>query len=287
MSRTETAESALPHAAPALPRHIVDVLIDERAKEFSGWLLRSEVTGPAVRRIFRYDTAKAMADEIAGLSGERAFDLLAERLALDVRAADFAHVPRDGAAIVIANHPTGLADGIAMWQGLRRIRQDVVFFANADALRVSAHFADIIIPLEWRLGERSPSKSKAALAGALAALAAGKCLVVFPSGIPAIPSPIAIDEQPWLPTFVSLAAKTKAPVIPVAMRASNSALFYFFCFVNKPLRHMSLFREFVNKARTTFAMQALAPQFIEARPSDVRARANELKAAVMAAMRAL
>jgi hypothetical protein len=50
---------------------------------------------------------------------------------------------------------------------------------------------------------------------------------------------------------------------------------------------MSLFREFVNKARTTFAMQALAPQFIEARPSDVRARANELKAAVMAAMRAL
>jgi putative hemolysin len=285
MTQTDALARAPSAPAAAAQKHIVDVLIEERARAISGWLLNSPLTGPLLRQVFRYSEARALADELGHLTGEEAFDRLTERLSLQVSAANMESVPTTGPAIVVLNHPTGLADGLAIWQILRQRRSDIVFFANADALRVAPRFDDIIIPIEWRVGQRSPSKSKVALVRSMSALRDGKCLVVFPSGIPAIPSPIFIDEQPWLPTFVGLAAKTGAPIIPVAMKASNSLLFYVFCVLNKPMRHMSLFREFVNKNNKCFRLTALALRYVHGRPEGLQTLASSIKDEVMAAAR--
>jgi putative hemolysin len=231
-------------------------------------------------QLLRYSEARALADTVAAMSGAQAFDLLSNELGLQLDVAGLEHLPATGAALVVANHPTGLADGIALWQTLRSVRKDVVFFANADALRVAPGFTDIIIPIEWRVGERTPSKSREALVRSRAELERGRCVVIFPSGIPAVPSPILVHEQPWLPTFVSLAAKVKAPVVPVAMRARNSLLFYTFCLLNKPLRHMSLFREFINKRGSTFALKFLPPVRYDSRAPGSKDEAALLRSRV-------
>jgi hypothetical protein len=47
-----------------------------------------------------------------------------------VREADLKHVPREGPAIVFANHPYGMLDGILMASLLLRLRPDVKLLAN-------------------------------------------------------------------------------------------------------------------------------------------------------------
>ena len=259
-------------------KHIVDVLIEERAKTFSGLVLRLPLLGRLLRNVLLYQDAKLLADQISDSSGEGVFDYLVHRLDLDVDFSGLENVPAVGAAVVVANHPTGLADGVAIWQALRLVRKDVVFFANADALRVNSRLAEVVIPIEWRIGQRSPSRSRVALVEAQKAIREGKCLVIFPSGIPAVPTPIFVKEQPWLPTFVSIAGRAGAPIVPIGITARNSRLFYLFCMVNKPLRHMSLFREFLNKKGATFRLVAHPPVMVHSRPPNQAQIVENLRA---------
>ncbi|MCR6644589.1 MAG: hypothetical protein NVV62_08760 [Terricaulis sp.] len=80
MSRTETAQGALP-LAPATPaKHIVDVLIEERAPKLSSsplWpLLR-----PPLFSVLNYRKAVAMADAIAPMGGQEALDYITDLFA--------------------------------------------------------------------------------------------------------------------------------------------------------------------------------------------------------------
>jgi hypothetical protein len=54
----------------------------------------------------------------------------------------FEHIPQSGRCVIVANHPTGIADGIAAWDAIKPIRPDLIFYANAEAHRVSAGFTD-------------------------------------------------------------------------------------------------------------------------------------------------
>ena len=57
--------------------------------------------------------------------------------------------------MIVANHPTGLADGSIVLAALKPIRTDVEIMANADACRVNPRFAEVIIPVEWVQDKRS------------------------------------------------------------------------------------------------------------------------------------
>lgn len=124
---------------PASP-HIVDVLIAERAPRLTGSILWPLVR-PGLYRLLGYRQARAMADAIADLSGRDALDHVANLLDLKVSALNLDRVPTAGRCIVVANHPTGIADGVAVFAGLRKRRTDSIYFANADALRVSPRWA--------------------------------------------------------------------------------------------------------------------------------------------------
>lgn len=51
--------------------------------------------------------------------------------------------------MVTPNHPAGIADGIAVYQALKRVRSDLTFLANRDAIRICPGFAELIVPVEW------------------------------------------------------------------------------------------------------------------------------------------
>jgi putative hemolysin len=52
-------------------------------------------------------------------------------------------VPRDGAFLILANHPTGITDGIALYDAVKPPRPDMMFYANSDAERVCPRFGDV------------------------------------------------------------------------------------------------------------------------------------------------
>ncbi|MEM7768076.1 MAG: 1-acyl-sn-glycerol-3-phosphate acyltransferase [Pseudomonadota bacterium] len=233
--------------------HIVDRLIRERCPSFvDHWTW--PVTRPILYSLLGYRDARAMADQLQALSGTESFDVLARRLDFQLQVEAIERLPAEGRVIIAANHPTGLADGIAVWDVLKRVRSDIVFFANADAVRVNARFTDVIIPVEWLLEKRSPAKTRETLRQAGEAFAQEKCVVMFPSGKLAQLQDGALREREWFSTVVGLARKQKARIIPLNLQARNSQLYYFLSRVNGELRDITLFHELLNKRRSRFAM---------------------------------
>jgi putative hemolysin len=234
--------------------HIVDILIEERCPSFvAHWSW--PVVRPVLHRMLGYSKAIRWADDIAGLAtGQQCFDYLHDALELDVRVSGAHHVPVSGRSTVIANHPTGLADGSAVLAGLRPLRQDIEILANADACRVNPSFADVIIPVEWVAEKRTPAKTRETLRRASAAFAAERCLLIFPSGRLAHFKDGRLIDKDWFPTAVTLARKNRSPVTPLHIRAKNSWLYYRLVDLNKELRDITLFHELLNKQGDVFEL---------------------------------
>lgn len=234
-------------------KHIIDVMIEERCPSFvNHWSW--PFTRPIIFKSLGYKKAVRTADKLKTMNGENSYDYLAEELgfALDVNNLD--RVPETGRCVIVANHPTGLADGPAVWKALRKRRKDIMFFANADLMRINPSFADVTIPIEWVVDKRSPAKTRETLKLASEAFSREMCIVIFPSGKLAKMIDGKFTEMEWFPTAVSLARKKKAPVIPLHINARNSRIFYFFSKFSGELRDITLFRELLNKKGSKFGM---------------------------------
>lgn len=209
---------------------------------------------PSLYSLLGYAKARRTADYLQTLNGGDSFDHLTEALQVRLTLNHIERMPQKGRLIIAANHPTGLADGVAVWDALRRVRRDIVFFANADALRVNPGFSDTLIPVEWVLDKRSPAKTRETLRLAKEAFAAEKCVIIFPSGKLARKDNGVMIEQDWMPSVTSLARKYKCPIQPLNLQAQNSWLYYFFARVNGELRDITLFHELLNKRGSAFEM---------------------------------
>lgn len=253
----------------------MDVLIEERAPV----LLHRPVTGWLMRRflypLLGYGAAKEAIDRIRDLSGPETMDLGVAELGLRVSALGLARVPQAGRVVVASNHPTGLADGVAVWQALRERRPDVMMLANGDAMRISAGLRDVFIPVEWTKSKRSQAGSRQLLKDVAAAFAQERALVIFPSGRIAYLRPSGLSERPWLPTVVTLARKFTAPILPLHIRARNSALFYGLSRISHELRDVTLFHELLNKGGQRYVL-TFGHLIDPARLPDDPARAVEL-----------
>jgi putative hemolysin len=273
-----TQESALPgyrdsafYVADTGDKPIVDVLIEERCPSFVDHFTWP-VVRPVLYALLGYRKARRIADDIAGLPGAKAFEYLCGVLRLQVETERLERVPASGRCVVAANHPTGLADGIAMWDCLRQVRKDVVFFANADALRVNPAFEDVIIPVEWVMEKRSPAKARETLRRAGEAFAEEKCVVIFPSGKLARKVDGKLTEQDWFSTFYSLARKQAAPIVPIGMSARNSWLYYTLARLSGELRDITLFNELLNKVGDRFVFHcghAIDPTAIDGSAAEI------------------
>ena len=227
--------------------HIIDTLIEERAIRLMRHAALWETLKRGLYPLLLYDTARQMADVVAPMSAEQTFDFLLETLAMDITVTGLDNIPRDGLVFVTPNHPAGIADGIAVYEALRRVRSDITFFANRDAIRICPALDEVIVPVEWREEERTRAKARETLRAANRAFRAGRLIVVFPSGRLARPTPIGLWERPWQATAFALAQKHDAPIVPMHIRGHNSLLYYCFWVLNRELKDMTLFREVVNK----------------------------------------
>lgn len=269
------------------PSHIVDVLIEERAGFFGKhprlWRLLRRIADP----LLGYEAAVALMNAVAALPARGVFAHLSAQLSLRVEVSGQQHVPARGRVIVVANHPTGIADGIAIFDALQPLRADLGFIANRDAIRVAPALVDMIVPVQWRTHLRTRADMRA-MAGALGRMmAAERALVVFPSGRLARPSLRGLVERPWLPTAIGLALRYDCPLVPLHISGRNSLLFYLFWLTSEPLRDMALFRELLNKREAHYRLHfgpAIDPRSL---PQDLSLAASLLERHVSSGARGL
>lgn len=255
--------------------HIVDVLIAERAPR----LTKSAVwplVRPALYGLLDYAKARRMADAIGPMGGRQALDYVSDLLELTVRTAHLDRLPASGRCLIVCNHPTGIADGLAVHDALRTVRNDLIYFANADALRVSPRLSETVVPVEWVTAKRTREKTRATLQAAKEAFEAERCVVMFPAGRLARVGPDGLLTDPeWAATAASLARKYEAPVIPIHVDGPTSRLFHLFDKVSQELRDITLFHELLNKKGRAFDLIVGRP--IPPLALDVDAQAATLK----------
>jgi putative hemolysin len=232
-----------------MSRHIVDRLIEERAPKLTQrprvWSAVKGIGYP----LLGYRKALGIADAIADLPGHATLEWVSDYLSLRPETDNLDAVPATGGCVVIANHPGGIADGVAVWQALREKRPDVCFFANRDALRVSPGLSDLIIPVEWRQNFRSRENARETLKSALEAFKSGRCVVIFPAGRMAEWSwtEWRLKEKPWMPTAVSFARRFGQPIIPLGVRQRMPVLYYALAQIHTELKDMTVFQGFIGK----------------------------------------
>ena len=246
-------------AAPSAQPHIVDVLIAERAPRLTGSPLWPLIR-PPLYSLLGYREARAMADAVADLSGEGTLDYVADLLDLKVSSLNLDRVPATGRCVVVANHPTGIADGLAVFAALRKRRTDSIYFANADALRVSPRLGEAVIPVEWVVAKRTREKTRATLQAARAAFEAERCVVLFPAGrLARVAKDGSLTDPEWAQTATSLARKYEAPIVPIHVSGPYSHLFHLFHRFSDEMRDITLFHEMLNKKKKPFRLTVGLP----------------------------
>ena len=263
-------------------QHIVDVLIEERATRLRSsplWPLYKAVLYP----LLLYKPAVKMADAIGDLHARGVFDHISGLLDLDVRTEGLHHLPEKGRVLIASTHPTGIPDGVAMFDAIKDRRPDMTFFANRDALRAAPGLEEMIIPVEWVPGKRTAARSRETLESAIKAFQDEKCVVLFPSGrLAFMDDGKTLTEQEWLASVAIFARKHDCPVVPAHIGMRNLPLYYWFWKLNTELRDITLFHELLNKREKTYRMTFGAPIDPGALKGEAKAVAAALREHAMA-----
>jgi putative hemolysin len=152
------------------------------------------------------------------------------------------NIPSQGRVIIIANHPIGSLDGLALVRLVSEVRKDVKIIAN-DMLMAFEPLHDLLLPLD----NMTRAAYKQSYKNILQALNNDEAIIIFPAGEVSRASPTGIKDGKWQAGFLHFARKTKAPLLPIFVSAKNSMLFYSASMIFKPLATALLAHEMFNK----------------------------------------
>lgn len=230
----------------------LDPLIAERAPWLFSGKLHHRLARQVMMRLLRYPRTLDLGAEVKDLPTSEIMRRISDLTVRDVRVEGMEHIPASGPALIVSNHPTGIADGIVMHTLVSELRDDLFIYANHDMIRVLPQTADLIAGVEWRLEKRSHAKTRATMDYTKEALGAGRIGLIFPAGRLAKRRGLQLHERPWMASAAMIARKFGVPVIPLHIRARNSALFYALDAIHPTLRDVTLFNEVLNKHRQPY-----------------------------------
>ncbi|MFH2245635.1 lysophospholipid acyltransferase family protein [Enterobacter sichuanensis] len=176
-----------------------------------------------LKRLFYEDEFQQFAAAHRHLKGLDMVEQVLEHLDIvcTISAHDLEQIPEHGPLVIIANHPTGTLDGLALLYAVSRVRRDVKVVTN----RMLTHLeplSSLFIPVD-NMGGRT---AKTSLVQMEQHLQNAGVLIFFPAGEVSRPTRKGIRDKKWHPGFIKLAGKLRVPLLPVHIQAHNSLLFY-------------------------------------------------------------
>lgn len=198
------------------------------AERFPQWFqgARAKVSRPLLAGLSRWSRlpeAEAFLAANAHLHGqafvEAALAFLDVRYTVDQ--VERMRIPQAGRCLVVANHPSGALDALALLHLVGSVRDDVRILAN-DFLQAVEPLRGLLLPLRI-LGGRPTAESLEAVEQALEQ---EQCVIVFPAGEVSRLGLRGIRDGRWRRGLLHFARRTGAPVLPVRVSARNSMLFY-------------------------------------------------------------
>lgn len=159
-----------------------------------------------------------------------------------VSSKDRQRIPSEGKLIIVANHPLGGLDGLAIIKAISQVRSDIKVVAN-DLLMNLENLHELFLPYD--VYSKRPQRNE--IEDIRASLQREEAVIFFPAAEVSRLTWQGIRDRQWLKGPVYFARKYQAPILPVHVKAKNSISFYLISLLNKRLSMLLLPHEILNK----------------------------------------
>lgn len=229
---------------------------NERDPRLKRWLIRS-IEGLSGRDRFArlYDIWRT---DIVGKS-DRVFGKMLDLI--DVRLNVQGQWPPEylpeGPIVIIANHPFGIGDGIAVLAMAEQLGRPFQVLINNELLKVP-EMAPYSLPVSFEETKEALAINMQTRHEAVRLLKEGVTIVIFPAGGVATARKGfgRAEDLPWKMFPAKLIQAAKANVIPVYFQGQNGRLFHIASKLSLTLRISLLIREFRRLAGSTITARA-------------------------------
>lgn len=161
------------------------------------------------------------------------------------------YIPQEGPFILVANHPTGVVDGLLLLHIASSIRPDVKFMANF-LMQQIPNIKEFIVPVNPFESNKNWKSSYSGMRESAEHLAQGGGLVIFPAGEVATSyNGGVVRDKKWNLSALKLIKNSKVPVVPVYIHGSNTNFFHWIGKLHPLLRTIRLPKELLNKSGKT------------------------------------
>ena len=227
-------------------------------------------------RISLIKKAKDYENEVA--AGRDFWEVITEKygIQLDVLDGSLENIPKEGPLVVVANHPYGILDGLMLGYILSTTRTDFRILAHR-VFKKAQDLDKVILPINFDETRDGIAKNIETRKKAIRYLIEGGCVGIFPGGTVSTalkPFGKAMDPS-WRKFTARLIAKSKAKVVPIYFKGSNSRLFQIASHLHYNLRMALLIKEFGRRTNDKVSVVVGEP-FSEKKISQYHNNAEDL-----------
>lgn len=167
-------------------------------------------------------------------------------LGLEVRGKQFP--PKDlpdGPLLIVANHPFGIGDGIAVMSLAEQLGRPIKIFINSELLKVQ-EIRPYSLPVRFDRSPEARAVNMQTKDDAIEFMQNGGVVVIFPGGgVATARNPFGPSQElPWRSFAARLVQLSNASVLPIFFHGQNSRLFHIASHISMMLRTSLLIREF-------------------------------------------
>ena len=147
-------------------------------------------------------------------------------------------IPARGKVVIVANHPIGSLDSLALLKIVSKVRPDVKIVANKLLAIVKP-----LTPLLLLVDNMDGKTTRKQLGAIHQHLENHGALIIFPAGEVSRFGRKGIRDGQWHSGFLRIASAARAPVLPMFVGGRNSSFFYLLSWLALPLSTLWLVRE--------------------------------------------
>ncbi|NTS77668.1 lysophospholipid acyltransferase family protein [Catenovulum sp. SM1970] len=219
----------------------IDAVLDEKLPKFSNKhpIARTKLAS-FLKYLFHESEFHAFEEKYPHLEG---FDFVEQVLnyfdfGYRVFDREMERIPSEGRVVIVANHPIGSLDGLALLKLVREVRPDVRVIAN-DLLYAIEPLRSLLIPVD----NMSNKTRKNSIKNIRDWLKNEGAVIIFPAGEVSRFGPSGLKDGRWNSGFIRFAQSTNSPILPLFVNGRNSLFFYALSLLAKPISTLWLVRE--------------------------------------------
>jgi putative hemolysin len=200
-------------------------------------------------RAMKIDNLNTVVKEAGKLEGAAFADHILTKIGVKVNfdAIELQNIPATGAFIVVANHPYGGIESLALLSTIAKVRPDTMYMGNFLLKKIPNLEKCIIAVNPFEKVQNSSSIS--GLKMTLKALEDGIPVAIFPAGEVSSYDfkTNRITDREWHPAVGKIICKAGVPIIPVYFHGSNGLFFSLLKSIHPMLQTSKLISELFNK----------------------------------------